>query len=239
MSREREGDNDRRRARYKRSRGVRDGTRPSPLSYPVISEADGDSADFTMRIPRVGVTQDRLPSCDVRVQLTHVAEEFGRVGLQLDGARGVCGKTLRYRGQDRKGIAFDLLKLHLGDIYRQIDRLGRPQITVTGTIIEYFIKLSAQDRQAARQSSAIAPCDCIAAATVARSAPFSASMLNMSAKALCSIVCDCSQPRLGPSIASSSHRSTCSMGADARRVDVPGSVMETAENTHFTKQAAA
>jgi len=55
------------------------------------------------------VTQDRLSSCDVRVQLTHAAEEFGRVSLQLDGARGVCVATLRYRGQDREGIAFDLL----------------------------------------------------------------------------------------------------------------------------------
>ena len=69
-------------------------------------------------IPRVGVTRDRLSSCDVRVQLTHAAEEFGRVSLQLGGARGVCIATLRYRGQDRAGIAVDLLKLHLGALYR-------------------------------------------------------------------------------------------------------------------------
>ena len=70
------------------------------------------------RIPRVGVTRDRLSSCDVRVQLTHAAEEFGCVDLQLGDARGVCGIALRHRGQDRKGIAFDPLQLRLGDIYR-------------------------------------------------------------------------------------------------------------------------
>ena len=69
------------------------------------------------RIPRVDATQDRLSSCVVRVQLTHAAEEFGCVGLQLDGVRGVCDTALRYRGQDCKGIAFDLLQLRLGDIY--------------------------------------------------------------------------------------------------------------------------
>ena len=61
------------------------------------------------RISRVGVTQDRLSSCDVRVQLNYAAEEFGCVGLQLDGACGVCGTASRYLGQDRKAIAFDLL----------------------------------------------------------------------------------------------------------------------------------
>ena len=69
------------------------------------------------RIPRADVTHDRLSSCDVRVQLNHAAEEFGCVGLQLDGARGVCGTALHHRGQGRKGVALDLLQLRLGDIY--------------------------------------------------------------------------------------------------------------------------
>ena len=43
----------------------------------------------------------------------------------------------------------------------------------------------------ARQSPAIAFCDCIAAVAVARIAPFSALILNMSAEDLCSIVCSC------------------------------------------------
>ena len=72
-------------------------------------------------IPRVGVTHDRLSSCGVRVRLTHAAEEFGYVCLQLGDARGICDTALRYRGQDRKGIDFDLLQLRLGDIYHQID----------------------------------------------------------------------------------------------------------------------
>jgi len=53
----------------------------------------------------------------VRVRLTHAAEEFGYVCLQLGDARGVCDTALRYRGQDRKDVAFDLLQLRLGDIY--------------------------------------------------------------------------------------------------------------------------
>ena len=86
----------------------------------------------------------------MRVQLTHAAEEFGRVGLQLDGARGECVATLPYRGQDRAGTAVDLLSLHLGALYlyRYPDPISRPQITFTGTIIEYFIKVSSQGRQA-------------------------------------------------------------------------------------------
>ena len=48
-------------------------------------------------------------SCDVRVQLTHAADEFGRVSLQLDGAHGECVTTLRCHGQDRAGIAVDML----------------------------------------------------------------------------------------------------------------------------------
>ena len=53
VSREREGENGRRRARYKRSRGVeKDDSGPSPLSYPAIPETGSESAVFTMKCER-------------------------------------------------------------------------------------------------------------------------------------------------------------------------------------------